>query len=138
MVVLSIAQGRSRVARAEARIRQIHHETITRMQNDGVLRLRWDEPLLAEGEVHFAGQPIAVVVADNPRSARRGAAAINAEYEELPGVFDPRTAAAAGLSCSRAGAPARWPLASPLMMQVAAPVWLASAIDWDGPLSSAV
>ncbi len=50
MVVLSMAQSRSRVDRAEARIRQIHHETITRMQNDGVLRLRWDEPLLADAE----------------------------------------------------------------------------------------
>jgi len=55
-----------------------------------------DEPLLAEGEVHFAGQPIAVVVADTPRGARTAAAAINAEYEERPGVFDPREAAAAG------------------------------------------
>jgi len=55
-----------------------------------------DEPLLAEGEVHFAGQPIAVVVADTPRNARRAAAAINAEYEELSGIFDPREAAAAG------------------------------------------
>ena len=30
-----------------------------------------DEPLLAEGEVHFAGQPIAVVIAEPPRGARR-------------------------------------------------------------------
>jgi xanthine dehydrogenase large subunit len=55
-----------------------------------------DEPLLAIGEVHFVGQPIAVVVADSPRNARRAAAAINDEYEELPAVFDPRDAAAAG------------------------------------------
>ena len=55
-----------------------------------------DEPLLAEGEVHFAGQPIAVVIAETPRGARRAAANINAEYEELPGLFDPREAAAAG------------------------------------------
>ena len=55
-----------------------------------------DEPLLAEGEVHFAGQPIAVTVADNPRRARQAARAIVVEYDELPGVFDPRVAAAAG------------------------------------------
>ena len=55
-----------------------------------------DEPLLAEGEVHFVGQPIAVVIADSPRTARRAADAINDEYQELPGVFDPRDAAAAG------------------------------------------
>ncbi len=50
MVVLSMAQSRSRVDRAEARIREIHHETIARLQNEGVLRLRWDEPLLADAE----------------------------------------------------------------------------------------
>ncbi len=55
-----------------------------------------DEPLLAEGEVHFAGQPIVAVVADSERQARRAAAAIDVEFEELPGVFDPRQAAAAG------------------------------------------
>ena len=55
-----------------------------------------DEPLLAEGEVHFAGQPIVAVVADSPRRARQAAAAIVIEFEDLPGVFDPRQAAAAG------------------------------------------
>jgi xanthine dehydrogenase large subunit len=55
-----------------------------------------DEPLLAEGEVHFVGQPIVAVVADSPRRARQAAAAIEVEFEELPGVFDPRQAAAAG------------------------------------------
>jgi len=55
-----------------------------------------DEPLLAEGEVHFIGQPIVVTVADTPRRAREAAQAIVVEYDELPGVFDPRQAAAAG------------------------------------------
>jgi xanthine dehydrogenase large subunit len=55
-----------------------------------------DEPLLAEGEVHFAGQPIVAVVADSPRRARQAAAAIEVEFEDLPGIFDPRQAAAAG------------------------------------------
>jgi xanthine dehydrogenase large subunit len=55
-----------------------------------------DEPLLAVGEVHFAGQPIVAVVADSPRRARQAAAAIEVEFEELPAVFDPRQAAAAG------------------------------------------
>ena len=55
-----------------------------------------DEPLLAEGEIHFAGQPIVAVIADSPRRARQAAAAIEVEFEELPGVFDPRQAAAAG------------------------------------------
>ena len=50
MVVLSLAQGRRRVLRAEQQIRQRHHETIAAMQRDGVLQLRWDEPLLAGAE----------------------------------------------------------------------------------------
>ncbi len=55
-----------------------------------------DEPLLAEGEVHFIGQPIAVVVAETAQQARAGAAQIALETDEIPGVFDPREAAAAG------------------------------------------
>ena len=31
-----------------------------------------DEPLLAEGEVHYVGQPVALVVADTARQARAG------------------------------------------------------------------
>jgi xanthine dehydrogenase large subunit len=62
-------------------------------QIGGIVR---DEPLLAEGEVHFVGQPIAAVLAESPRIARRAVAAIEVEFDELPGVFDPRVAAAAG------------------------------------------
>ncbi len=50
MVVLSVAQSRSRVRDAESRIRQHHHDTIEKLQRDGVLRLRWDEPLLSDAE----------------------------------------------------------------------------------------
>ena len=50
MFVLSLAQSRSRVDRAEKRIRDRHHETITSLQQDGVLRLRWDDSLLADAE----------------------------------------------------------------------------------------
>jgi hypothetical protein len=50
MLVLSFAQSASRVARAELRIRSMHHETIVRLQREGVLRLRWDDPLLGDAE----------------------------------------------------------------------------------------
>lgn len=50
MLVLSMAQSRSRADRAEKRIRERHHEAIERMQADGVLQLRWDEPLLTDAE----------------------------------------------------------------------------------------
>lgn len=56
-----------------------------------------DEPLLAAGEVHYVGQPLALVVADTPRQARQALAAARVEIEELPPVLDPRAAAAQGL-----------------------------------------
>ncbi len=51
-----------------------------------------DEPLLAEGEVHFRGQPMAVVVAESPEIARKGVRAITAEIAEKPPITDPRRA----------------------------------------------
>jgi len=55
-----------------------------------------DEPLLAEGEVHFTGQPLVLVVAETPEQARAAARAVRVELEELPPIFDPRLAAARG------------------------------------------
>lgn len=55
-----------------------------------------DEPLLADGEVHFVGQPIAVVLAESEELARKAAKKIKAEIEPLPVVTDPRIAAANG------------------------------------------
>ena len=55
-----------------------------------------DEPLLADGELHFVGQPVALVVGESRAAARRGAAEVALSFEELPGIFDPREAAAAG------------------------------------------
>jgi hypothetical protein len=50
MLVLSASQSRSKIRKAEKRIRDVHHETIERLQSEGVLRLSWDEPLLADAE----------------------------------------------------------------------------------------
>jgi hypothetical protein len=50
MLVLSWAQRRGSVVNAEKRIRDQHHETISLLQKSGVLRLRWDDPLLADAE----------------------------------------------------------------------------------------
>jgi len=55
-----------------------------------------DEPLLADGEVHFAGQPIAIAVAASEEFARKAAKKIKAEIEPLEVVTDPRVAAANG------------------------------------------
>lgn len=50
MIVLSMAQSRRRVDRTESRIRRQHHDTIARLQNEGVLRLQWNDPLLSDAE----------------------------------------------------------------------------------------
>ena len=55
-----------------------------------------DEPVLADGEVHFIGQPIAIVVGNSAETARMAARAIDIEFEELPGIFDAREAYAQG------------------------------------------
>ena len=56
-----------------------------------------DEPLLTGTEVHFIGQPIAVVVAKTERIARRARNLVRIEYEEYPPVTDPRQAKEMGL-----------------------------------------
>src|SRR5580765_1790568 len=55
-----------------------------------------DEPLLAEGEVHFAGQPIAIVIATSEALAHKAAKKIKADIDPLEIVTDPRIAAANG------------------------------------------
>jgi aerobic carbon-monoxide dehydrogenase large subunit len=49
---------------------------------------------LASGEVHYAGQPVAVVVADDPYAAYDAAARVSVEYAPLPAVVDLDRAAA--------------------------------------------
>ncbi len=51
-----------------------------------------DEPLLADGEVHFAGMPIAIVLGETEEFARKAAKKINAEIEPLEIITDPRVA----------------------------------------------
>lgn len=51
-----------------------------------------DEPLFAEDSVHYAGEPVALVLADSMHAARLAAASVKVGIEELPPVFDPRTA----------------------------------------------
>ncbi|SDJ15494.1 xanthine dehydrogenase D subunit [Actinokineospora alba] len=46
-----------------------------------------DQPILAEDIVRYQGEPVAIVAADHPETARRAVAAIEVEYQ----VFDPVT-----------------------------------------------
>lgn len=50
MIVISWAQSRWRIDSAESQIRADHHAAIRRLQRERVLRLRWDDPLLADAE----------------------------------------------------------------------------------------
>jgi CO/xanthine dehydrogenase Mo-binding subunit len=51
-----------------------------------------DEPLLAEGDVRYRGQPIAAVAAEDNHVALEALDAIEVEYEERPALFDVRKA----------------------------------------------
>ncbi|MGI4833013.1 MAG: xanthine dehydrogenase molybdopterin binding subunit, partial [Janthinobacterium lividum] len=55
-----------------------------------------DEPLLAEGHVHFRGQPVALVLARTERQAHAALKLIGADIDPLPVITDPRAAAALG------------------------------------------
>ncbi|WP_432145643.1 xanthine dehydrogenase family protein molybdopterin-binding subunit [Streptomyces sp. bgisy084] len=54
-----------------------------------------DTPVLAHGKVRHHGEPVALVAADHPETARRAAAKIKIEYRELPVVTDEASATAA-------------------------------------------
>jgi CO/xanthine dehydrogenase Mo-binding subunit len=47
-----------------------------------------DQPILALGKVRFAGEPVAVVLAEDPKIAEAAAQKISIDYEELPAVLD--------------------------------------------------
>ncbi len=49
-----------------------------------------DQPVLAIDQVRYQGEPVALVAADHPETARRAAAAIVVTYEPRTAVTDPR------------------------------------------------
>ncbi|MFE3070418.1 xanthine dehydrogenase subunit D [Streptomyces sp. NPDC059247] len=55
-----------------------------------------DTPVLAHGRVRHHGEPVALVAADHPETARRAAAKIRIDYRELPVVTDEASALAPG------------------------------------------
>ena len=61
-----------------------------------------DQPVLAMDVVRYQGEPVALVAADHPETARRAAARIVVDYEELEPVTDARAALG---PTSRDGAP---------------------------------
>lgn len=59
-----------------------------------------DEPLFAEEEVHFNGQPLALIVATSEWAARQSGKRIRLKYRELEAITDPRKAKEKGLLLS--------------------------------------
>lgn len=55
-----------------------------------------DEPLLADGEVHFWGQPVLLIAAENEDAAEEAYHKIKIEYEPLEVITNPRVAFAKG------------------------------------------
>jgi xanthine dehydrogenase D subunit len=53
-----------------------------------------DQPVLAWGQVRYQGEPVALVAADHPETARRAVARISARYQVLPPLTDARSALA--------------------------------------------
>jgi xanthine dehydrogenase D subunit len=51
-----------------------------------------DQPVLASEFVRYEGEPVALVAADHPETARRAAKRIQVDYEVLPAVTDARRA----------------------------------------------
>ncbi len=53
-----------------------------------------DEPAIAKGKVRYPGEPVAVVAAKDEETARRAAALVRVDYEELPVAAAPEDAMA--------------------------------------------
>jgi CO/xanthine dehydrogenase Mo-binding subunit len=51
-----------------------------------------DQPLFCNSKVRFVGDAIAMVVADSPEAAELGVQEVRVDYEQLPGIFDPKQA----------------------------------------------
>lgn len=91
----------SAAAEMEGIIKIFSHKDIPgENQIGGIIQ---DEPFLADYEVHFRGQPILLIVAENEDAAEEAFKEIKIEIEPLPIITNPRVAFAAGnlLSPSR-------------------------------------
>lgn len=91
-----VAHGRirsldvSEAEKSEGIVRVFTHKDIPgENQIGGIIP---DEPLLAEDEVHFCGQPVALIVGKTEHACRRAREKVNIEIDEKPPITDPREA----------------------------------------------
>lgn len=78
-----------------------------------------DDSFILDDTVRFVGQRVAAVVADTLAVAETACRAIVVEYEELPAVFDPELATAAGAPLLHGGKSAEARIADPTRNLVA-------------------
>jgi xanthine dehydrogenase D subunit len=51
-----------------------------------------DQPVLADSQIRYQGEPLVIIAADHPETARRAAAAVTVDYEVLTPVTDAEAA----------------------------------------------
>lgn len=88
-----------------------------------------DEPLLAEGRVHYVGQPVFLVLAESHLAARKAARLAKITYEALPAILTVEQALAAD---SRFGPPVVWERGETEAALHAAPRRLSGVIEMGG------
>jgi xanthine dehydrogenase D subunit len=62
-----------------------------------------DQPVLVGPEIRYQGEPLLIIAADHPETARRAAAAVKVDYEVLAPVTDAEAALRAGAEPVHAG-----------------------------------
>ena len=65
-------------------------------RSDGTPGFAVSQPLLAQGRVRYAGEPVAFIVADTVEQAKDAAEAIEVDYSPLPSVNNVDDALAPG------------------------------------------
>src|SRR5947209_6272282 len=78
---------------------------VPRRKQDGSPAFFCPQPVLAQGEVRYVGDPVAFVVADSLDQAKDAAERIDVEYEALPPVVAAEAALASGASAVWDGNP---------------------------------
>ncbi|KAL0246258.1 hypothetical protein GEMRC1_007470 [Eukaryota sp. GEM-RC1] len=83
--ILSVSDTKAKASLGDQYITIVSTEDIP--GQDLLTGIVFDTLTFAQGEVHYAGQPIAVVVAKTIESAREAAALVEVEYEVLPALL---------------------------------------------------
>ncbi|MCY4087648.1 MAG: hypothetical protein OXG37_12420 [Actinomycetia bacterium] len=81
------------------------HKRLAQLYLAPMLELSITEYPLADDEVNFVGQTVAIVLADSRYAAEDGAEAVDVDYEELPAVVECQRALPADAPLAHDGAP---------------------------------